>query len=239
VVNVMLVDFRGFDTLGEITVLGIVGAHGVRAAAALPPGAREAMEPPAAAAPCRPMCATDLINPTRWRRPPAVGYLMVPAVLVRLLLPVAACSRSTCSCAGTTSRAAALWPAWWWPSVVHRCSTSFRARAGSSRTAPAAPRWIATGLLLAPLATGLGSLVLGYPFLTTHTAHVTWPLVGEVHVASALFFDIGVFTLVVGSTLLILTAIAHQSVRATAARAGATGPGVHHKPHRPPWARDG
>jgi multicomponent K+:H+ antiporter subunit A len=37
--------------------------------------------------------------------------------------------------------------------------------------------------------------------------------VGDVHIASALFFDIGVFTLVVGSTLLILTAIAHQSVR--------------------------
>ena len=31
--------------------------------------------------------------------------------------------------------------------------------------------------------------------------------------ASALFFDIGVFTLVVGSTMLILTVIAHQSVR--------------------------
>ena len=38
-------------------------------------------------------------------------------------------------------------------------------------------------------------------------------LLGDIHVASAMFFDIGVFTLVVGSTLLILTAIAHQSVR--------------------------
>jgi multicomponent K+:H+ antiporter subunit A len=36
---------------------------------------------------------------------------------------------------------------------------------------------------------------------------------GQIHLASATFFDIGVFTLVVGSTLLILTAIAHQSVR--------------------------
>jgi multicomponent K+:H+ antiporter subunit A len=34
-----------------------------------------------------------------------------------------------------------------------------------------------------------------------------------VHLASATFFDIGVFALVVGSTMLILTAIAHQSVR--------------------------
>ena len=73
-------------------------------------------------------------------------------------------------------------------------------------------RWIAAGLLFA-LATGMGSWYLGYPFLTSHTAHLTLPVVGEIHVASALFFDIGVFALVVGSTMLMLTAIAHQSVR--------------------------
>jgi multicomponent K+:H+ antiporter subunit A len=39
------------------------------------------------------------------------------------------------------------------------------------------------------------------------------PLLGEIHIASALFFDIGVYAVVVGSTLLILTALAHQSVR--------------------------
>ena len=75
------------------------------------------------------------------------------------------------------------------------------------------PRWIAFGLLLA-LATGLGSLALGYPFLTTHTAHVHWPLVGEVHLPTAALFDLGVFAVVVGSTLLMLTALAHQSLRA-------------------------
>jgi multicomponent K+:H+ antiporter subunit A len=74
-------------------------------------------------------------------------------------------------------------------------------------------RWIAVGLLVA-LATGLGSLALGFPFLTTHTAHVTWPLVGEVHLPTAAIFDLGVFAVVVGSTLLLLTAIAHQSLRA-------------------------
>jgi len=42
---------------------------------------------------------------------------------------------------------------------------------------------------------------------------VSLPLIGEIHVASAMFFDMGVFSLVVGATLLILTAIAHQSVR--------------------------
>lgn len=74
-------------------------------------------------------------------------------------------------------------------------------------------RWIALGLLLAAL-TGLGSLPLGFPLLTTHTAHLHLPLLGDVHLPSALFFDLGVFAVVVGATLLILTALAHQSVRA-------------------------
>lgn len=82
------------------------------------------------------------------------------------------------------------------------------------------PRWIAVGLLLA-LLTGLGSWGAGYPFLTTHTAHVHWPLVGEVHLPSAALFDLGVFCVVVGSTLLLLTALAHQSLRARRQQAAA------------------
>ena len=56
-------------------------------------------------------------------------------------------------------------------------------------------------------------MALGFPFLTTHTAHLHLPLFGDIHVASAMFFDAGVFAVVVGSTLLILTALAHQSIR--------------------------
>jgi multicomponent K+:H+ antiporter subunit A len=74
-------------------------------------------------------------------------------------------------------------------------------------------RWIGLGLLVAAL-TGLGALPLGYPFLTSHTAHATLPLVGDAHMPSATFFDLGVFSAVVGATLLILTALAHQSIRA-------------------------
>jgi multicomponent K+:H+ antiporter subunit A len=64
------------------------------------------------------------------------------------------------------------------------------------------------------LCTGLGSLWFGHPFLTTHTAHLALPWLGEIHVPSAAFFDLGVFAVVVGATLLLLIAIAHQSLRA-------------------------
>ena len=78
---------------------------------------------------------------------------------------------------------------------------------------PHPARWIAAGLAIVA-ATGLGSLAWGYPFLTTHTAHFTLPVIGEIHVPSAILFDAGVFSAVIGATLLTLIAIAHQSIRA-------------------------
>ena len=68
-------------------------------------------------------------------------------------------------------------------------------------------RWVATGLLLA-VATGAGSWLFAHPFLTSHT-----PVVGGIHLPSAFAFDLGVFSLVVGATGLILIALAHQSIR--------------------------
>jgi len=81
---------------------------------------------------------------------------------------------------------------------------------GNTRIRPV--RWLGFGLFAA-VTTGLGAIFVGFPFLTSHTAHFTLPLVGEVHFPSAAFFDLGVFAVVVGSTLLILTALAHQSIR--------------------------
>ncbi len=74
-------------------------------------------------------------------------------------------------------------------------------------------RWLGFGLLLACV-TGLGAWWFEHPFLTTHTAHVHWPLVGELHLPSAFVFDLGVFVVVVGTTMLMLVALAHQSLRA-------------------------
>ncbi|NIV37346.1 MAG: hypothetical protein GWN58_50365, partial [Anaerolineae bacterium] len=59
------------------------------------------------------------------------------------------------------------------------------------------------GLLLA-CGTGLGSLLFGAPFLSSWFGHYELPLLGHLEVATALLFDLGVFTTVVGATLLIL-----------------------------------
>jgi multicomponent K+:H+ antiporter subunit A len=87
-------------------------------------------------------------------------------------------------------------------------------RWAESRLAIRPARWIGTGLLLAA-ATGAGACLLGYPFLTSHTARVALPLLGELHLPSAFLFDLGVFSLVVGASGLILIALAHQSVRSS------------------------
>ena len=72
--------------------------------------------------------------------------------------------------------------------------------------------WIALGLWCAVL-TGAGAFVFGHPFLTSHSAHPVLPLIGEVPLPSAFFFDLGIFLLVVGATVLILVGLAHQSIR--------------------------
>ena len=79
-------------------------------------------------------------------------------------------------------------------------------------------RWMGVGLLTA-MATGMGAWLLGYPFLTSHFQYLDLPLVGKVPAATALLFDLGVFMLVVGSTVLILVALAHQSIRINRLRA--------------------
>ncbi len=210
VVNVMLVDFRGFDTFGEIVVLGTVALTVYALLRRFRP-AREAMDLPEQQRNLPADLHTDLVNP-RYATDTAVGYLMVPAVLVRLLLPFAAIVSAHMFMRGHNEPGGGF-VAGLVMSVALLLQYIISGTQWVEAHLPLNPRrWIAMGWLLA-LATGLGALAWGYPFLTSHTAHMHWPLVGEMHIASAMFFDIGVFTLVVGSTLLILTAIAHQSVR--------------------------
>jgi multicomponent K+:H+ antiporter subunit A len=73
-------------------------------------------------------------------------------------------------------------------------------------------RWIALGLLFA-MGTGLGAMFFGYPYLTSWFRYTDIPFIGRVPTASVVLFDLGVFGLVVGATVLILIAIAHQTLR--------------------------
>ncbi|WP_460045116.1 monovalent cation/H+ antiporter subunit A [Pseudomonas sp. S2_H01] len=209
-VNVMLVDFRGFDTFGEITVLAVVALTVFALLRRFRPP-KESIALPAQQRLLARDVVTDLINP-RHAKDTALGFMMVPAVLVRLLLPVAFVVSMYLFMRGHNQPGGGF-VAGLVMSVAFILQYMVAGTQWVEANMSLRPlRWMGTGLFFA-LITGLGSMALGYPFMTTHTAHLHLPLLGDVHVASALFFDIGVYAVVVGSTLLILTALAHQSVR--------------------------
>ncbi|MCY1165792.1 MAG: monovalent cation/H+ antiporter subunit A [Pseudomonadota bacterium] len=210
VVNVMLVDFRGFDTFGEITVLGVVALTVYALLRRFRP-AIESMALPLQQRLQDDNGSSDLINPRR-AVDTAVGYLMVPAVLVRLLLPLSVLVSVYFFMRGHNAPGGGF-VAGLVMSVALLLQFIVSGTEWVEEHLRIYPRrWIAIGLLLA-LATGGGAVVLDYPFMTTHTAHLHLPLLGSIHVPSALFFDMGVFSLVLGATMLILTALSHQSVR--------------------------
>ncbi|WP_273823086.1 MULTISPECIES: monovalent cation/H+ antiporter subunit A [Pseudomonas] len=211
VVNVMLVDFRGFDTLGEITVL-VATALAIFALLRRFRPPRESLELPNQQRLLASDVVTDLVNP-RSASDTALGFMMVPAVLVRLLLPIAFVVSMYLFMRGHNQPGGGFVAG-----LVMSVAFILQYMVAGTQWVEAQMslrplRWMGFGLLCATL-TGLGAMAFGYPFLTTHTAHLHLPLLGDIHVASALFFDIGVYAVVVGSTLLILTALAHQSVRA-------------------------
>jgi multicomponent K+:H+ antiporter subunit A len=211
VVNVMLVDFRAFDTIGEITVLAAVALTVFALLRRFRPP-KESIGQPHQQQALPPDTITDLVKP-RTAQDVERGYLMVPAMIVRLLLPVALVVAAHLLLRGHNEPGGGF--------VAGLCVAVALLMqylvAGTqwveARTRLRPLRFIGFGLLLAAV-TGIGSIAMGYPFLTTHTAEVTWPLLGEVHLPSATFFDLGVFAVVVGATLLILTALGHQSIRA-------------------------
>ncbi len=209
VVNVMLVDFRAFDTLGEITVLGVVGITVYALLRRFRPPA-EVIDRPAQQA-AEGAAGGDLV--TREDGSTPQHYLEVPAVLVRLLLPLAMVFAFHLFMRGHNEPGGGFVAGL----VVAIAFIAQYMVSGTrwveDRMHLLPPRWIAVGILFA-VVTGLGAVALGFPFLTSHTAHVRWPLVGEVHLPSAAVFDLGVFAVVLGATLLMLTAIAHQSLRA-------------------------
>lgn len=190
VVNVILVDFRGTDTLGEIVVLALAGL-GIFA---LLQGLK--LDAPGQDASGLP-----------WSRD---NHPQIMQTLTRLLFPLMLMVAVFIFIRGHNLpgggfiagliAAVAL--------IVQYLANGLR---WTDERLRVDMHWvIACGLLIATL-TGLVSMGLGYPFLTTAFTYLTWPVVGKFEVASAIAFDLGVFLVVIGATVMILVQLGKLS----------------------------
>ncbi|HUW73485.1 MAG TPA: monovalent cation/H+ antiporter subunit A [Methyloceanibacter sp.] len=196
VVNVILVDFRGFDTFGEIIVLGIAAItifalldNALRGAAARTLASIRHPLQSKDAHPLILVVATRILLPLaltvavfiflRGHNEPGGGFIAGLIVAVALIMQYLASGY-----------------AW----------AAERARIDSQAM-------IGTGVAIAGLA-GLASLFFDWPFLTSTYTHVDLPLVGEIEIASAVAFDLGVFLTVVGVVMLSLAQISRVEERA-------------------------
>jgi multicomponent K+:H+ antiporter subunit A len=184
VVNVILVDFRGFDTLGEITVLGIA-AVGILA---LLQGLK--LEGPA----------------LDWEGHPwaAERYPLMLRVLSQLLLPLALLVSAYLFLRGHNAPGGGFIAG-----LVTGTAMLLQYVAQGSEWARARLPWnytrvIASGLLVAT-GTGLASWLFGAPFLTSAFGYVHWPIVGQFELASAMVFDLGIYLAVVGVVMVIIS----------------------------------
>ncbi len=180
VVNVILVDFRGFDTLGEITVLALaaLGVAGLL-------GAGMAQQPAA-----RPEAGRSLMLSN------AAQILLPAALLVALYifirghnLPGGGFIAGLVAGAAGVLLYVANGIAW----AEARIRLDYRALT-------------AAGLAIAA-GTGAAAWLFGKPFLTSAHGHPHLPLIGELPLASAMAFDLGIFLTVVGVVMLALSAL--------------------------------
>ncbi|MBU2641867.1 MAG: monovalent cation/H+ antiporter subunit A [Gammaproteobacteria bacterium] len=183
VVNVILVDFRGYDTLGEITVLALAGL-----------GIYALLENLRLDAPDRDVDGRVWDRDTHPAIMASLSRLLLPlALLVAIFILLRGHNQPGGGFIAGLITAVALIVQY----LAH--GGAWMRERLSSTTQPL----IAAGLALATL-TGLASWAFGSPFLTSTFGHLNWPLVGEFELASAMAFDLGVFLVVVGATLLIL-----------------------------------
>jgi multicomponent K+:H+ antiporter subunit A len=197
VVNVILVDFRGFDTMGEIAVLAAVAVTVFALLRRFRP-APESIRVPG--------------QQFQQNAQSIADDLFVPGVIMRAMFPVIALLSIYLLMRGHNLPGGGFVAG-----LTFAVAIILQYMAGGTRWAEERldlkpVRLVGLGLLTAA-GTGAGAWFFAHPFLTSHTAHFTLPVVGEIHVPSAIAFDLGVFLLVVGATALILIALAHQSVR--------------------------
>ena len=212
VVNVILVDFRAFDTLGEISVLGIVALTVYALLRRFRPPLESLTQPAARIIP-----GTDPLEHDKPTEPDPEallpsGVMMVPAVLVRILLPIAALISVYFLLRGHNLPGGGFVGG-----LIFATAIILQNMVGGVIWVEARPRihpqyWIACGLLAAGIA-AIMVWIVGKPFLASLTWDPVLPVIGAVHLSSVLLFDLGVYMLVIGATVLMLVALAHQSLR--------------------------
>ncbi|MEV0947952.1 Na+/H+ antiporter subunit A [Rhodococcus sp. NPDC049939] len=207
VVNVLLVDIRAWDTLGEISVL-LVAATGVASLVfrnrrfGTAPRVSDATGVEAVSTPSQSettwLLGGELIDPKyRSLVVEVTTRLIFPAIMVMsLYFFFAGHNAPGGGFAGGLTAGLAL---------VLRYLAGGRYELGE--TVPVdAGKILGLGLTLAA-GTALVSLFLGAPALSSAVFEVTLPLLGDVKMVTSLFFDLGVYLIVVGLVLDILRSL--------------------------------
>jgi multicomponent Na+:H+ antiporter subunit A len=196
VVNVTIVDFRAIDTMGEITVFGIA-ALGVAnlVAASRRRGRRDDSQPFAR------IGAQSMIFEQVTR------MIFHVTLLVSLYIALRGHNAPGGGFAGGLIAGAAF--------VFRLLVGGTEGRTVVARLSPVV--LIAIGLLLA-IGTGFTSLVLGNEFLESSIVHVQLPAIGDVKFVSAAVFDLGVYLLVIGVVIIVLSHLSSRTHGGGAAR---------------------
>lgn len=175
IVNVLLVVFRGFDTLFETTVFAVVAL----AIYTLVRSRRNDVGVFKAESPL-------MINPVIV---PAISRILFYLVHVfALYLFFRGHNHPGGGFAAGVMSASAIFI---WALAFERTA--------AIRLVPVKPRYIIGTGLLVIIAVGLGGMLLGYPFLTHTFGYVNIPFLGEVELATAILFDFGVWLIVFGA----------------------------------------
>jgi multicomponent K+:H+ antiporter subunit A len=221
IVNVILVDFRAFDTFGEITVLGIVAITVYALLRRFRPAAESVPVPEQQTA----QDSYDDAHPDRLKGDTIKSAMAIPALMMSMLFPVIGAVAAFLLLRGHDLPGGGFVAG---ITMAVAFILQYMARGTvwvESRLVVLPVRWMGIGLLLA-VNVGAAAWLAGRPFLSSYFSYVDIPLIGAIPLASALPFDVGVFVLVVGATVLMLIAIAHQSVRShrMPSGSGAIGP---------------
>ncbi len=196
VVNVILVDFRGFDTFGEIIVLGIAALVIYALTETLLSG---------------PVRARLLKRGYEERRAGDAHPLMM-VVLTRVMLPVVLMVGVYIFLRGHNEPGGGFIAG-----LVVAIGVVMQYMASGFAWADARQRYpyhaiIGAGVLVAGV-TGIGAWFFGHPFLTSSFGYFRIPPMEEFELATAMGFDLGVFLAVVGAVMLSLESFSRLSRR--------------------------